>query len=93
MPDVLLNPQTLTIILPYALILTAVGGADRRGFRAACTDRRGCGGSRHRPACERERIDLLVMGAYGHSRIRSMLLGSTTTQLLRTCPIPVLLLR
>ena len=37
--------------------------------------------------------DLLVMGAYGHSRIRTMILGSTTTQLLRTCHIPVLLLR
>jgi nucleotide-binding universal stress UspA family protein len=38
-------------------------------------------------------VDLLVMGAYGHSRIRTMILGSTTTQVLRTCPIPVLLLR
>lgn len=38
-------------------------------------------------------IDLLVMGTYGHSRIRSLILGSTTTQLLRTCQIPVLLLR
>ena len=38
-------------------------------------------------------IDLLVMGAYGHSRIRSLILGSTTTQLLRTCQIPMLLLR
>ncbi len=38
-------------------------------------------------------IDLLVMGAYGHSRIRSMIVGSTTTQVLRSCPIPVLLLR
>lgn len=38
-------------------------------------------------------IDLLVMGAYGHSRIRSMIVGSTTTQVLRGCPIPVLLLR
>ena len=37
--------------------------------------------------------DLLVMGAYGHSRIRTMILGSTTTQLLRTCQVPVLLLR
>lgn len=37
--------------------------------------------------------DLLVMGAYGHSRIRSMILGSTTTQLLRQCRVPVLLLR
>lgn len=38
-------------------------------------------------------IDLVVMGAYGHSRIRSMILGSTTTQLLRSCLVPILLLR
>lgn len=38
-------------------------------------------------------IDLLVMGAYGHSRIRQMIVGSTTTQVLRSCQIPVLLLR
>jgi nucleotide-binding universal stress UspA family protein len=38
-------------------------------------------------------IDLLVMGAYGHSRIRTMIVGSTTTQLLRACEIPVLMLR
>ena len=38
-------------------------------------------------------IDLIVMGAYGHSRIRSLILGSTTTQVLRTCLVPVLLLR
>ena len=38
-------------------------------------------------------IDLLVMGAYGHSRIRQFLVGSTTTTMLRTATIPVLLLR
>ncbi len=38
-------------------------------------------------------IDLLVIGAYGHSRIRTMIVGSTTTQLLRSCEIPMLLLR
>ena len=42
---------------------------------------------------EAHAVDLLVMGAYGHSRIRSMILGSTTTHLLRTCQVPVLLLR
>ncbi len=42
---------------------------------------------------EEHAVDLLVMGAYGHSRIRSMILGSTTTQLLRTCRVSVLLLR
>lgn len=38
-------------------------------------------------------IDLLVMGAYGHSRIRQFLIDSTTTTMLRTTTIPVLLLR
>ncbi len=37
--------------------------------------------------------DLLVMGAYGHSRIRRLILGSTTTELIRTCQVPVLLFR
>ncbi|MNR35298.1 Universal stress protein family protein [compost metagenome] len=38
-------------------------------------------------------IDLLVMGAYGHSRIRQFLVGSTTTSMLRTTTSPLLLLR
>lgn len=38
-------------------------------------------------------FDLLVMGAYGHSRIRSLIIGSTTTAMLQSCAIPVLLLR
>lgn len=38
-------------------------------------------------------IDALVMGAYGHSRIRQLIVGSTTTAMIRTCLIPVLLLR
>jgi nucleotide-binding universal stress UspA family protein len=38
-------------------------------------------------------IDLLVMGAYGHSRVRSLILGSTTTHLIRTCHIPIILFR
>lgn len=38
-------------------------------------------------------IGLLVMGAYGHSRIRSLIIGSTTTEMLRSCPVPVMLFR
>lgn len=46
------------------------------------------------PAAVKEfSIDLLVMGAYGHSRIRNLIVGSTTTQVLRTSQVPVLLLR
>ena len=36
---------------------------------------------------------VLVMGAYGHSRIRQLILGSTTTALLRLSPVPVFVLR
>lgn len=42
---------------------------------------------------EAEGHDMLVMGAYGHSRIRSMIIGSTTTQMLIACKVPVLLFR
>tara|TARA_R110000868_G_scaffold4192_18_gene26233 strand:- start:2576 stop:3436 length:861 start_codon:yes stop_codon:yes gene_type:complete len=40
-----------------------------------------------------ENIDLIVMGAYGHSRIRQFLVGSTTTGMLRNTQCPLLLLR
>lgn len=42
---------------------------------------------------ERHGIDLLVLGAYGHSRIRELLLGSTTTALIRRCLVPALVVR
>ena len=38
-------------------------------------------------------INLLVMGAYGHSRIRHLIIGSTTAQMLRNSHIPILLFR
>lgn len=38
-------------------------------------------------------IDLLAMGAYSHSRLRSFIIGSVTTGTLRACRIPVLLFR
>ncbi|MBD2345145.1 universal stress protein [Anabaena subtropica] len=38
-------------------------------------------------------ISLLLMGAYGHSRIRHLIIGSTTTQILRSSNISVLVFR
>ncbi|MCB0113185.1 MAG: universal stress protein [Caldilineaceae bacterium] len=38
-------------------------------------------------------MSILVMGAYGHTRIRNMIIGSTTSNMLRSCPIPVLMFR
>jgi nucleotide-binding universal stress UspA family protein len=34
-----------------------------------------------------------MMGAYGHSPIRTMIVGSTTTAMIRTVKAPVLLVR
>lgn len=42
---------------------------------------------------EREEHDMLVMGAYGHSRIRNLIIGSTTTAMITSCKIPVMLFR
>ncbi|WP_412049339.1 universal stress protein [Hoeflea sp. Naph1] len=36
---------------------------------------------------------IVAMGAYGHSRIRSFVIGSTTSEMLRSCKAPVLLMR
>lgn len=36
---------------------------------------------------------ILVMGAYGHSPLRTLIVGSTTTALIRTVRVPVLLMR
>ena len=35
--------------------------------------------------------DLMVMGAYGHSRLREMLLGGVTHELLHECPVPLII--
>jgi nucleotide-binding universal stress UspA family protein len=38
-------------------------------------------------------IDLLVIGAYGHARIRNMIISSITTSIVTSCKIPLLLFR
>ena len=42
---------------------------------------------------QQQQIDLLLMGAYGQRRIRHLIIGSTTLQLLRSSQIAVLLFR
>jgi nucleotide-binding universal stress UspA family protein len=42
---------------------------------------------------ENKEIDLLLMGAYSHSRVRTMLLGSTTAKLITACHVPMMLFR
>lgn len=38
-------------------------------------------------------VELLVMGAYGHNRLRELMVGSTTSAIIRKSTIPVLLTR
>ncbi|OWY17135.1 universal stress protein UspA [Thioclava sp. JM3] len=38
-------------------------------------------------------LDHLVMGTSGHSRLRSLFVGSTSLEMIRTCKVPILLVR
>lgn len=38
-------------------------------------------------------VELMVMGAYGHNRLRELVLGSTTSRVIRKSAIPILLTR
>ncbi len=42
---------------------------------------------------QEQNIDMLIMGAYAHSPLRSLLFGSKTADLLRSATIPTMLLR
>ena len=38
-------------------------------------------------------VDIVVMGAYGHSRLREFFVGSTTNNMIKNATVPHLLLR
>jgi nucleotide-binding universal stress UspA family protein len=38
-------------------------------------------------------VELMAMGAFGHNRLRSLIMGSTTSHVIQKSPIPVLLTR
>ncbi len=44
-------------------------------------------------SARQSKADLVVMGAYGHSPLRSMIVGSTTTAMIRGLSLPVFLFR
>ena len=43
--------------------------------------------------CKKGNFNLMVMGAYGHSRLRELVLGSSTVQIMRKVNCPLLLCR
>lgn len=42
---------------------------------------------------DEKNVDLIVMGAYGHSRIKEAILGSTTERVMRDAKVPLLLVK
>ena len=40
---------------------------------------------------DKQQYDMLAMGAYGHSKLRNLFIGSTTSALIHASPLPVLL--
>ncbi|MDO5505903.1 MAG: universal stress protein [Pseudoxanthomonas suwonensis] len=71
----------------------ALDTLQRHGHRAEGRIRRGPVDATILREIDDAQADLVVMGAYGHSRLRRMLFGSTTNHVLRTSKVPVLLLR
>jgi nucleotide-binding universal stress UspA family protein len=48
-------------------------------------------GARLMAEAERRKADLIVMGGYGHLRLREWLLGGVTYNLLHEAPVPLLM--
>ena len=63
------------------------------GYSASIDRREGVAEDEIASAVTSGHHDLLIMGAYGHSRIRNLIIGSTTSQMIQTSGIPLLLFR
>ena len=63
------------------------------GFKPICQLLKGDSDTEIVNYADKEEIDFLIMGAYGHSRIRHLVLGSTTAQVMRRSHLPVLFFR
>ncbi len=70
--------EAQTYLEPYEVELEAVGtsGAPEKEILKTAKN---------------QKCDLIIMGAYGHSRIREAILGSTTDYVMRNSTLPVLL--
>ena len=47
----------------------------------------------YKRSLKEQSIDMLIMGAFGHSPLRTLMFGSKTADLLRSSTVPTLLLR
>ncbi|MCG8441950.1 MAG: universal stress protein [Caulobacterales bacterium] len=87
-------PESVVMQAPSAINLRDEGSADpelarewivRRGVEASVTviDARGDPGAALLEACRTEGVDLLVAGAYGHTRLHEAVFGGVTRSLVR----------
>jgi nucleotide-binding universal stress UspA family protein len=83
-----INAETALGILREAEAVARGGG-----FTPVCQMLHGTPGEQIANYVTANDIHMLVMGAYGHNRIRYLVIGSTTTEMIRSCRIPVLLFR
>lgn len=65
----------------------------KAGFKPVCQMMHGIPEDEIADYIEAMSINLIIMGAYGHSRIRHLVIGSTTAEMMRQCRVPVLLFR
>jgi nucleotide-binding universal stress UspA family protein len=78
------------------ILAKAKAQADKAGIRAKTLMRETLGG----PAADtivrdarKQRADLIVLGTHGRRGLRRLVLGSDAEQVVRTAPVPVLLVR
>ncbi|AHK79470.1 universal stress protein UspA [Ectothiorhodospira haloalkaliphila] len=76
-----------------AMLHAAQSMLERKGFSMQAALRPGPVEASVISYLEEHDIQLLVMGAFGHSKVRQFFVGSTTTRMLKTCRIPLLILR
>lgn len=87
----------LAVGQPYSQIATDLAETGERllgvGYQVKCVHENGNPEDVFASYISENEVDLLVMGAYGHSRIRQLIVGSTTTTMVRTSRVPVLMFR
>lgn len=67
--------------------------AEQQGWKIRLMHKAGQAADEIASLADSERVDLVVMGAHGHSSLANVVLGSVATGVLARCKTPVLLIR